>query len=180
MSRIGRLPIKIPDTVKIDVKGNLVIVEGTRGKLVQDIKDSINVKVENGRVIVDRAFNDKKTKAYHGLYRSLIFNMVKGVTEGFSKSLTINGIGYRVEQQGNSLFLNLGYSTQFEYVVPDGVSVKLDGNTKISVEGIDKFKVGQVAAEIRSLKKPEPYKGKGIKYDNEVVRRKVGKSGVKK
>ncbi len=106
--------------------------------------------------------------------------MVKGVTEGFSKSLTINGIGYRVEQQGNSLFLNLGYSTQFEYVVPDGVSVKLDGNTKISVEGIDKFKVGQVAAEIRSLKKPEPYKGKGIKYDNEVIRRKVGKSGVKK
>ncbi len=160
MSRIGRLPIKIPDTVKIDVKGNLVIVEGTRGKLVQDIKDSINVKVENGSVIVDRTFNDKKTKAYHGLYRSLIFNMVKGVTEGFSKSLTINGIGYRVEQQGNSLFLNLGYSTQFEYVVPDGISVKLDGNTKISVEGIDKFKVGQVAAEIRSLKNQSHIKEK--------------------
>ncbi len=123
---------------------------------------------------------NKKAKAYHGLYRSLIFNMIKGVTEGFSKSLTINGIGYRAEQQGNSLFLSLGYSTQFEYVIPDGVSVKLDGNTKISVEGIDKFKVGQVAAEIRSLKKPEPYKGKGIKYDNEIIRRKVGKSGVKK
>ncbi|WKC76205.1 50S ribosomal protein L6 [Borreliella valaisiana] len=180
MSRIGRLPIKIPDTVKIDVKDNFVIVEGIRGKLVQGIKDSIKVKVENGSVIVDRVFNDKKAKAYHGLYRSLIFNMVKGVTEGFSKSLIINGIGYRAEQQGNSLFLSLGYSTQFEYVIPDGISVKLDGNTKISVEGIDKFKVGQVAAEIRSLKKPEPYKGKGIKYDNEVIRRKVGKSGVKK
>ncbi len=162
MSRIGRLPIKIPDTVKIDVKGNLVIVEGARGKLVQDIKDSINVKVENGSIIVDRAFNDKKTKAYHGLYRSLIFNMVKGVTEGFSKSLTINGIGYRVAQQGNSLFLNLGYSTQFEYVVPDGISVKLDGNTKISVEGIDKFKVGQVAAEIRSLKNQSHIKEKAL------------------
>ncbi len=152
MSRIGRLPIKIPDAVKVDVKDNLVIVEGIRGRLVQDIKDSINVKVENGSVIVDRVLNDKKAKAYHGLYRSLIFNMVKGVTEGFSKSLTINGIGYRVEQQGNSLFLSLGYSTQFEYVIPDGISVKLDGNIKISVEGIDKFKVGQVAAEIRSLK----------------------------
>ncbi|AJA90302.1 50S ribosomal protein L6 [Borreliella chilensis] len=180
MSRIGRLPIKIPDTVKIDVKDNLVTVEGARGKLVQNIKDSVNVKVENGSVIIDRVFNDKKAKAYHGLYRSLIFNMVKGVTEGFSKSLTINGIGYRAEQQGNSLFLNLGYSTQFEYVIPDGINIKLDGNTKISVEGIDKSKVGQVAAEIRSLKKPEPYKGKGIKYDTEVIRRKVGKSGVKK
>ncbi|UER67661.1 50S ribosomal protein L6 [Borrelia sp. BU AG58] len=180
MSRIGRLPIRVPDSVRVDFKDNLVTVEGKRGKLSQVLGSGIGVRVDGDKIVVERSFEDKRTRAFHGLYRSLIFNMVKGVTDGFSKSLTINGIGYRVEQQGGSLFFNLGYSTQFEYVIPEGVSVKLDGNTKISVEGIDKCRVGQVAAEIRSLKVPEPYKGKGIKYDDEVIRRKVGKSGVKK
>ncbi|WP_024655331.1 50S ribosomal protein L6 [Borrelia hispanica] len=180
MSRIGKLPIKIADSVKVDIKDNFITVEGKRGKLSQEIKSSIRVKIEDNNIIVERALNDKQTRAFHGLYRSLIFNMVKGVSDGFSKSLTINGIGYRVEQQGNSLFFNLGYSTQFEYVIPEGINIRLDGNTKIAVEGIDKCRVGQVAAEIRSLKVPEPYKGKGIKYDSEVIRRKVGKSGVKK
>ena len=180
MSRIGKIPIKIVDSVKVDIKDNIITVEGKRGKLSQKIKSSVQVKIENDNIIVERYFDDKKTRAFHGLYRSLIFNMVKGVSDGFSKSLTINGIGYRVEQQGDSLLLNLGYSTQFEYVIPEGINIRLDGNTKIAVEGIDKCRVGQVAAEIRSLKVPEPYKGKGIKYDDEVIRRKVGKSGVKK
>ncbi|UGQ16173.1 50S ribosomal protein L6 [Borrelia sp. RT5S] len=180
MSRVGKLPIRIADSVKVGVVDNLITIEGKRGKLNQVVGSGIKVRVEDDNIIVERAFEDKQTRAFHGLYRSLIFNMVKGVTDGFSKSLTINGVGYRVEQQGSSLFFNLGYSTQFEYVIPEGVSIKLDGNTKISVEGIDKCRVGQVAAEIRSLKVPEPYKGKGIKYDSEVIKRKVGKSGVKK
>ncbi|AYE36361.1 50S ribosomal protein L6 [Borrelia turcica IST7] len=180
MSRIGKLPIKMLNSVKVDIKDNLVTVEGNKGKLSQVIGSGIKVRVEDDSIIVERSFEDKQTRAFHGLYRSLISNMVKGVTDGFSKSLTINGIGYRVEQQGRSLFFNLGYSTQFEYVIPEGISIKLDGNTKIAVEGIDKCRVGQVAAEIRSLKVPEPYKGKGIKYDNEIIKRKVGKSGVKK
>ncbi|AHH08473.1 50S ribosomal protein L6 [Borrelia anserina] len=180
MSRIGKLPIKIVDSVKVDIKDNVISVEGKRGKLSQEINSSIQVKIENSNIIIERSFDDKQTRAFHGLYRSLIFNMVKGVSDGFSKSLIISGIGYRVEQQGKSLFFNLGYSTQFEYVIPEGINIQLDGNTKISVEGIDKCRVGQVAAEIRSLKVPEPYKGKGIKYDNEVSRRKIGKSGVKK
>ncbi|BCR21100.1 50S ribosomal protein L6 [Borrelia miyamotoi] len=180
MSRIGKLPIKIVDSVRVDIKDNIITVEGKRGKLTQKIDNSIQVKVEGNNIIVEGSFDNKQTRAFHGLYRSLIFNMVKGVSDGFSKSLTISGIGYRVEQQGNSLFLNLGYSTQFEYVIPEGISIRLDGNTKIAVEGINKCRVGQVASEIRSLKVPEPYKGKGIKYDDEVIRRKVGKSGVKK
>ena len=180
MSRVGKLPIKIADSVKVGVVDNLITIEGKRGKLSQVVGSGIKVRVEDDNIIVERSFEDKQTRAFHGLYRSLIFNMVKGVTDGFSKSLTINGVGYRVEQQGSSLFFNLGYSTQFEYVIPEGVSIKLDGNAKISVEGIDKCRVGQVAAEIRSLKVPEPYKGKGIKYDSEVIKRKVGKSGVKK
>ncbi|UGQ17286.1 50S ribosomal protein L6 [Borrelia sp. RT1S] len=180
MSRVGKLPIKIADSVKVGVVDNLITIEGKRGKLSQVVGSGIKVRVEDDNIIVERSFEDKQTRAFHGLYRSLIFNMIKGVTDGFSKSLTINGVGYRVEQQGSSLFFNLGYSTQFEYVIPEGVSIKLDGNAKISVEGIDKCRVGQVAAEIRSLKVPEPYKGKGIKYDSEVIKRKVGKSGVKK
>ncbi|AWG42866.1 50S ribosomal protein L6 [Candidatus Borreliella tachyglossi] len=180
MSRIGKLPIKMLDSVRVDIKDNVVMVEGKKGKLSQEIKNNIRVKIENGNIAVERTLEDKQTRAFHGLYRSLIFNMVKGVTDGFSKSLTINGIGYRVEQQGKSLFFNLGYSTQFEYVIPEGITIKIDGNTKIAVEGIDKCRVGQVAAEIRGLKIPEPYKGKGIRYDNEVIKRKVGKSGVKK
>ncbi|WKC58047.1 50S ribosomal protein L6 [Borrelia sp. P9F1] len=180
MSRVGKLPIKISDSVKVGVTDNLVTIEGKRGRLSQVVGGGIKVRVEGDSIFVERSFEDKQTRAFHGLYRSLIFNMVKGVTDGFSRSLIINGVGYRVEQQEGSLFFNLGYSTQFEYVIPEGVSIKLDGNTKIAVEGVDKCRVGQVAAEIRSLKVPEPYKGKGIKYDNEIIRRKVGKSGVKK
>ena len=180
MSRIGKLPIKMLNSVKIDIKDNVVTVEGNKGKLSQVIGSGIKVRVEDDSIIVERFFEDKQTRAFHGLYRSLISNMVKGVTDGFSKSLTINGIGYRLSNRVGVFFFNLGYSTQFEYVIPEGISIKLDGNTKIAVEGIDKCRVGQVAAEIRSLKVPEPYKGKGIKYDNEIIKRKVGKSGVKK
>jgi large subunit ribosomal protein L6 len=179
MSRIGKLPITVPQDVKITIGDSSITVEGKKGKLTRTFRPEITVTQEENLLCVKANNDTKKAKSYHGLYRTLFNNMVKGVSEGFSKSLIINGVGYRAEVQGKSLFLNLGYSSQFEYPIIDGLEIKCDGQNKIIVSGIDKEKVGQTCAEIRSLRKPEPYKGKGIKYENEVIRRKIGKSGAK-
>jgi len=180
MSRIGRKPIDIPSGVKLEAKDGLIKVEGPKGALTQDYKPNVNFSIEGTQVVVSRIDETKPSKSYHGLYRNLVQNMVIGVTKGFEKVLQINGVGYRAEVSGKSLLLNLGYSTQFEYVIPEGIAINVENNTKISVTGIRKDQVGQVAAEIRSIRPPEPYKGKGVKYADETIRRKVGKSGVKK
>lgn len=179
MSRIGRLPIDMPKTVKASITDGIITVEGPKGKLTQKISPAIDVAIEADKIVVTRQNEDKPTKAAHGLMRQLIKNMVIGVSEGFQKNLVIIGVGYKAELQKNILVMTLGYANDIEYVIPEGIKVALDGPTKISVSGIDKQLVGQTAAEIRSLRKPEPYKGKGVRYDNEVVRSKSGKSGKK-
>ena len=179
MSRIGRLPIDMPKTVKASIKDGVITVEGPKGKLSQEISPAINVEIEADKIVVTRQNEEKPTKAAHGLMRQLIKNMVIGVSEGFQKNLVIIGVGYKADLQKNILVMTLGYANDIEYVIPEGIKVALDGPTKISVSGIDKQLVGQTAAEIRSLRKPEPYKGKGVRYDNEVVRSKSGKSGKK-
>ena len=180
MSRIGRLPIDVPKTVKTSFANGVFTVEGPKGKLSQAIcNDAIKVEIGERKIIVSRENEEKSTKAAHGLYRQLIRNMIIGVSDGYQKNLIIVGVGYKAELQKNILVLTLGYANDIEYVIPEGVKIALDGPTKIAISGIDKQLVGQTAAEIRSLKKPEPYKGKGIKYDTEVVRSKSGKSGKK-
>lgn len=179
MSRIGLQPIPIPGGVKVTVKDDMLHVKGAKGELEQKFSSYVTVEVKDNQIVVNRKNDTKQAKSMHGLYRSLMNNMVIGVSEGYAKKLVINGVGYRAEAQGKSLLLNLGYSTQIEYVVPEGATVSVEGTNKITVSGIDKAIVGQVAAEIRSLRPPEPYKGKGIRYENENVRRKVGKSGIK-
>ncbi len=179
MSRIGKLPIEIPQGVKISVTDNLITVEGPKGKLTQDYKPEVTIKVGDKEVVVERVNDSKSARAYHGLYRQLISNMITGVSKGFTRSLLVNGVGYRAEVKNNVLFLNLGYSTQIEYVINKDVSISCEGQNKIIVSGIDKQKVGQACSEIRSLRPPEPYKGKGIKYEDENIRRKIGKSGIK-
>ncbi|MBO6048805.1 MAG: 50S ribosomal protein L6 [Spirochaetales bacterium] len=180
MSRIGRLPIDMPKTVKASIKDGVITVEGPKGKLSQAIcNDAIKVEIGETQIVVSRSNDEKATKAAHGLMRQLIRNMVIGVSEGYQKNLTIVGVGYKAELQKNILVLTLGFANDIEYVIPEGVKIALDGPTKIAISGIDKQLVGQTAAEIRSLKKPEPYKGKGIKYDTEYVRSKSGKSGKK-
>lgn len=177
MSRIGRLPIDMPKTVKASVKDGIITVEGPKGKLTQSISDNINVELTETQVIVTRANEEKQTKAAHGLMRQLINNMIIGVTNGYSKVLTIIGVGYKAELQNKNLVLSLGFANDIEYVIPEGITITLDGPTKVTVAGINKQQVGQVAAEIRSLRTPEPYKGKGIRYENEYVRAKSGKAG---
>ena len=179
MSRIGKMPVTIPGGVKVDVTGNVITVEGPKGKLEQTVRSEVSVAVEGDTVMVKRIDDSKAAKSYHGLYRRLLDNMVAGVSQGFSKSLLINGVGYRVEQQGKSLIFNLGYSNPIEYPLDDSLTATLEGNTKITISGADKAKVGQTCAEIRSLRPPEPYKGKGVRYEDEYVRRKIGKAGVK-
>lgn len=177
MSRIGKLPITIPSGVEVKVgDGNLVTVKGPKGTLERQLSAEINVAVEDNQVVVTRPSDLKKHKALHGLTRTLVANMVEGVTNGFSKVLEINGVGYRAQKQGKKLILSLGYSHPVEMEDPEGIESTVDGN-KIIVRGIDKEKVGQYAAEIRLKRPPEPYKGKGIKYENEVIRRKEGKTG---
>ncbi len=180
MSRIGNKPIDLPKNVKVSFAGALLTVEGPKGKLTQDYDPKIAFKAEGEHIVVSRADEEKATKAKHGLYRNLLNNMVVGVTSGFTKSLIINGVGYRGEVKGKILLMNLGYSNQIEYMIPEGIAVAVENNIKITVTGISKEKVGQVASEIRGLRGPEPYKGKGIRYEDETIRRKVGKSGVKK
>lgn len=177
MSRIGRLPVEIPAGVTVDLKeGNDITVKGPKGTLHRVLPIEMEVKLEDGKVIVNRPNDLKKMKSLHGLTRTLVRNMVVGVSEGYKKELEINGVGYRAAKQGKKLVLNLGYSHPIEMQDPEGLESAVDGN-KIIVSGIDKEKVGQYAAEIREKRSPEPYKGKGIKYADEVIRRKVGKTG---
>ena len=178
MSRLGKLPVSIPAGVKISVNDNVVTVEGPKGKLSQKF-DNVDIKVNGSDVEITRKDDTRVAKAAHGLYRNLIKNMVTGVSAGFTKSLIINGVGYRAEVQGKTIVMNLGYSTDFIALIPEGLTVTADAQGKVTITGVDKQLVGQFAAEIRSLRKPEPYKGKGIRYENEYIRRKVGKSGVK-
>lgn len=179
MSRIGKLPIEIPSGVTVTSERGVVKVEGSKGTLEQTILPGITVKIEDGMVVVARQTEEAADRAKHGLMRTLIANMVDGVSKGFEKKLEINGVGYRVAMQGADIKLNVGYSHDVIYKVPSGVQVVVDQNT-ITVSGISKQQVGQVAAEIRAVKKPEPYKGKGIKYADERIIRKSGKSGKEK
>lgn len=156
-----------------------ILVEGPKGKLTQDYQPYVNFAIEGSTAVVTRKDDSKPAKSFHGLYRNLLNNMVVGVSQGFTKALIINGVGYRAELKGKVLALNLGYSTQIEYAVPEGVTIEVEGQNKVIVKGIDKARVGVVASEIRSIRPPEPYKGKGVKYENEHIRRKVGKSGIK-
>ena len=179
MSRIGRLPVAIPAGVTVEVKeNNCVVVKGSKGTLERNLPVEMDIKVEDGHVVVTRPNDLKKMKALHGLTRTLIHNMVVGVSEGYEKVLEVNGVGYRAQKQGKKLVLSLGYSHPVEMEDPEGLETTVDGN-KITVKGISKEKVGQYAAEIREKRRPEPYKGKGIKYADEVIRRKVGKTGKK-
>ena len=179
MSRIGRMPIAIPAGVTVSVAdGNVVTVKGSKGTLERTFVPELTIEVKDNEVIVTRPNDQKREKSLHGLTRTLIHNMVVGVSEGFTKTLEVNGVGYRAAKQGSKLTLNLGYSHPIEMEDPEGIETKVDGN-KIIVSGISKEKVGQYAAEIREKRKPEPYKGTGIKYDYEVIRRKVGKTGKK-
>ncbi|EIC95961.1 ribosomal protein L6 [Lachnoanaerobaculum saburreum F0468] len=180
MSRIGRMPIAIPAGVTVTIaENNHVTVKGPKGTLERALPLEMTIKQEGDEVVVSRPNDLKKNKALHGLTRTLIHNMVVGVTEGYEKILEVNGVGYRAAKQGNKLVLSLGYSHPVEMVDPEGVTSVLDGQNIIKIQGIDKEKVGQYAAEIRDKRKPEPYKGKGIKYSTEVIRRKVGKTGKK-
>ena len=180
MSRIGRLPVAIPAGVEVNVAaGNVVTVKGPKGTLERALPTEMEIKVEDGHVVVTRPSDLKKMKALHGLTRTLINNMVVGVTNGYEKVLEVNGVGYRASKSGNKLTLNLGYSHPVEMIDPEGIESVVEGQNKITVKGIDKEKVGQYAAEIRDKRRPEPYKGKGIKYADEVIRRKVGKTGKK-
>ncbi len=180
MSRIGKLPIVVPKGVKVSVSSDLISVEGPKGKLVQNYRPEVEISVSNDQVVVVRKEDTKLGRSYHGLYRQLLNNMILGVSTGFSKKLVVNGVGYRAEVKGDSLLLNLGYSTSIQFMIPNDLKITCENPSTIIVTGVDKQRVGQVSAEIRSLRAPEPYKGKGIKYDNEVIRRKVGKSGGKK
>ncbi len=179
MSRVGRMPIAVPAGVTVTIaENNRVTVQGPKGTLERVLPKEMDIKQEGSEIIVSRPNDLKKMKSLHGLTRTLINNMVIGVTEGYQKVLEINGVGYRASKSGNKLTMTLGYSHPVEMVDPEGVTATVDGN-RITVSGIDKEKVGQYAAEIRDKKKPEPYKGKGIKYSDEVIRRKVGKAGSK-
>ena len=179
MSRIGKLPIPVPKGVEIIFEDTTLRVKGAKGELTQKIDERIGLTFDSEEIVVNRKDDDKKTRALHGLTRSLIANMVKGVTEGFTKTLNIVGVGYRAELKGDILNLNLGYSHPIEFVLPEGVNAQVEKQVKITVEGIDKQLVGEVAAKIRSFRRPEPYKGKGILYSDEKIRRKIGKSGIK-
>ncbi|BDF32423.1 MULTISPECIES: 50S ribosomal protein L6 [Extibacter] len=180
MSRIGRLPIAVPAGVTVEIaENNKVTVKGPKGTLEKELPVEMEIKQEGDTIVVTRPNDLKKMKSLHGLTRTLVNNMVVGVTDGYQKVLEVNGVGYRAAKSGNKLTLNLGYSHPVEMTDPEGVETVMEGQNKIIVKGIDKEKVGQYAAEIRDKRRPEPYKGKGIKYADEVIRRKVGKTGKK-
>jgi len=179
MSRIGRAPITVPAGVEIKLDGHELTVKGPKGTLVQELHPDMEFKMEDGTITITRPSEQKVHKSLHGLTRSLVFNMVEGVTNGFKKELEVNGVGYRVALDGKKLVMNLGYSHQVIMDEVDGVVIEVPAPNKIIVSGIDKQKVGQFAAEVRSKRPPEPYKGKGIKYATEQIRRKEGKTGAK-
>jgi large subunit ribosomal protein L6 len=180
MSRIGRLPIAIPAGVTVEIaENNKVTVTGPKGTLVRELPTEMKIEKDGESIVVTRPNDLKRMKSLHGLTRTLINNMVVGVTAGYKKELEVNGVGYKVQKQGKTLVLSLGYSHPVEMTDPEGVESTLEGQNKIIITGIDKEKVGQYAAEIRDKRRPEPYKGKGIKYSDEVIRRKVGKTGKK-
>ena len=179
MSRIGKNPIKIPSGVEVKLDGNVVSVKGPKGTLSINVHSGISTKMdqETNSIVVERANDERQMRSLHGLTRSLIFNMVEGVTNGFKKELEVNGVGYRAQKQGKNLVMNLGFSHQVIIPETDDIKIEVQGTNKIIVSGIDKQKVGQFAAEIREKRPPEPYKGKGIKYVDEVIIRKEGKAG---
>jgi large subunit ribosomal protein L6 len=179
MSRIGNKPISIPDKVTVTINGSTVIVRGPKGELTETFRPELKIRMEDNRLLIERPSDAKAHKALHGLTRALIANMVQGVTAGYRKSLEIVGVGYRAEKKGKMLVLNVGYSHPVSYPEPAGIALSASSPTLVVVEGMDKQKVGQVAAEIRSVRPPEPYKGKGIRYQGEQVRRKAGKAGAK-
>jgi len=178
MSRIGKTPVIVPKGVKVTFADNVMTVEGPKGKLSQKYHPVISFDNKGEVIIVNRSNEEKQTVAFHGLYRKLLYNMVTGVTTGFSKSLVISGVGFRAEVQGKILSMSLGYSNDIMVGIPEGLSITADGG-KVTISGIDKQRVGELAAQIRKLRPTEPYKGKGIRYENEKIKRKVGKSGVK-
>lgn len=179
MSKVGKLPVAIPAGVTVTVANNVVTVKGPKGELKQDFVSDVKVEVKDNEVVVDLLKDTKQANAFHGLYRNLIHNMVVGVTTGFTKTLVITGVGYRAEVQGKTLMLNLGFSNDIFVAIPEGLTVTADAQGKVSISGVSKQEVGEFSAQIRKLRLPEPYKGKGIRYETEVIRRKVGKTGVK-
>jgi large subunit ribosomal protein L6 len=180
MSRIGRKPIALPAGVEVKVADNTITVKGPKGTLTQNIHPNMTVAVEGNEILVTRPNDEKENRSLHGLTRSLIANMVEGVTNGFTKELDVNGVGYRVQKQGKDLVMNLGYSHQVIVSEIPGITIEVPNPNKIIIAGADKQLVGQFAAEVREKRPPEPYKGKGIKYTDEVIRRKEGKTGGKK
>jgi large subunit ribosomal protein L6 len=179
MSRIGKIPVKVPQGVKVSFQDNVMTVEGPKGKLTQKFHPVVTFENKGAEIVVGRLNEEKQTVAYHGLYRNLLNNMVVGVSSGFSRVLIITGVGYRAEVQGKILSMSLGYSSDVYVGIPEGLAVTADAQGKLVISGIDKQQVGEFASQIRKLRLPEPYKGKGIRYDDEQIRRKVGKSGVK-
>lgn len=177
MSRIGKLPIAVPNNVELKYNNNELQIKGPLGVIKEKIPEGITLKIEDKKIIVERLSDEKKYKALHGLIRSLINNHINGVTKGWTKKLQLVGVGYRANLKGNTLILSLGYSHDIEYKIPDDIQVKVDQQVKIELTGINKQKVGQVSAIIRGFRPPEPYKGKGIRYEDEELRRKAGKAG---
>lgn len=179
MSRIGKMPVKVPAGVQVTLKDNLLTVKGPKGTLTEQVKRSVEVDIENGEVVMKALDETAQTNALHGLYRALLHNMVVGVTTGYTKTLIVNGVGWKVAKQGNKIVLNVGYSHPIEVVEPEGIKFDCPSATEITVSGIDKTAVGQAAANIRSIREPEPYHGYGIRYKDEVIERKEGKTSGK-
>lgn len=179
MSRIGRLPVPLVAGVKVDVSGRTVTIKGPKGTLAQDLPGGIDAEVADGKLLVKRRDDSKPQRALHGLTRALLNNAVVGVTKGFGKDLEIQGVGYRAQVAGSSVSFTLGYTHAIEFPIPDGIQISVEKQTKLTVTGIDRQKVGQVAAKIRALRPPDVYKGKGVRYANEQVRKKAGKTGAK-
>ncbi|MCM8770948.1 MAG: 50S ribosomal protein L6 [Candidatus Omnitrophica bacterium] len=179
MSRIGRKPIDIPDKVKVEIRDAVIFVEGPKGKLTRSIPPQISVEIKEGKIFVKRASDLKQDRSLHGLMRSLIFNMIRGVTEGYTKELEIVGVGFRAQMQAKTLNMQLGFTHPVNFPVPEGIQITTPKPTQIIISGIDKELVGQVASRIRDIYPPEPYKGKGIRYVGEYVRKKIGKAATK-
>lgn len=178
MSRIGKQPIEIPDKVEVTLAGNVLQVNGPKGELTREIGDIVDVVVEEGQVLVNRRDDSREARSHHGLVRSLLANMVEGASTGYKRTLIINGVGYRAEERGTFVRFDLGYSHPIMFELPEGVSCTIEKQVRVTLESADKELLGQVAAKIRSLRKPEPYKGKGIRYSDEVIVRKAGKAGA--